>query len=74
VDIEEGRVGEFGFVGSYAEAPPRRGALLFICSRTLPGILAPGLINTHAPHPRSMNRDGAGMGGDLPAGLLCWQG
>lgn len=59
VDIEED--GRIGFVGRFADAP---GAAVIT---ELPGILLPGLINTHAHTPMTVLR---GMGGDLP--LLRW--
>jgi 5-methylthioadenosine/S-adenosylhomocysteine deaminase len=59
VDIEaDGRI---GFVGPAAEAP---GDAVIT---DLPGILLPGLVNTHAHTPMTVLR---GMGGDLP--LLRW--
>jgi 5-methylthioadenosine/S-adenosylhomocysteine deaminase len=59
VDIEaDGRI---GFVGLAAEAPGDA------VVTELPGILLPGLINTHAHTPMTVLR---GMGGDLP--LLSW--
>jgi 5-methylthioadenosine/S-adenosylhomocysteine deaminase len=54
--------GRLGFVGPAAEAPATTGPV-----RALPGILLPGLINTHAHSPMTVLR---GMGGDLP--LLRW--
>jgi 5-methylthioadenosine/S-adenosylhomocysteine deaminase len=59
VDIEED--GRIGFVGPFADAPGE--ALV----TDVPGILLPGLINTHAHTPMTVLR---GMGGDLP--LLSW--
>ncbi|TCO64745.1 amidohydrolase family protein [Actinocrispum wychmicini] len=59
VDIEED--GRIGFVGPVSEAPGE--AVI----TALPGILLPGLINTHAHTPMTVLR---GMGGDLP--LLRW--
>lgn len=59
MDIEED--GRIGFVGPVSEAPGE--AVI----TALPGILLPGLINTHAHTPMTVLR---GMGGDLP--LLRW--
>ena len=49
-------------MGPLAEAPPLPGAV-----RELPGLLLPGLVNTHCHTPMLLLR---GMGGDLP--LLRW--
>jgi 5-methylthioadenosine/S-adenosylhomocysteine deaminase len=54
--------GRLGYVGPAAQAPPTDGAV-----RSLPGILLPGLINTHAHSAMTVLR---GMGGDLP--LMRW--
>jgi 5-methylthioadenosine/S-adenosylhomocysteine deaminase len=54
--------GRLGYVGPAAGAPEPAGEV-----RSLPGILLPGLINTHAHSPMTVLR---GMGGDLP--LLRW--
>jgi 5-methylthioadenosine/S-adenosylhomocysteine deaminase len=54
--------GRLGYVGPAAEAPATADPV-----RALPGILLPGLINTHAHSPMTVLR---GMGGDLP--LLRW--
>jgi 5-methylthioadenosine/S-adenosylhomocysteine deaminase len=59
VDIADGRI---IWVGPVAEAPPAPGPV-----RALPGLLLPGLINTHCHTPMLLLR---GMGGDLP--LLRW--
>jgi 5-methylthioadenosine/S-adenosylhomocysteine deaminase len=59
VDVVDGRV---TWVGPVAEAPPPPGAVL-----ELPGVLLPGLVNTHCHTPMLLLR---GMGGDLP--LLRW--
>jgi 5-methylthioadenosine/S-adenosylhomocysteine deaminase len=59
VDVVDGRV---TWVGPVAEAPPAPGAV-----RQLPGVLLPGLVNTHCHTPMLLLR---GMGGDLP--LLRW--
>jgi 5-methylthioadenosine/S-adenosylhomocysteine deaminase len=54
--------GRLGYVGPAADAPESDDEV-----RSLPGILLPGLINTHAHSPMTVLR---GMGGDLP--LLRW--
>ena len=54
--------GRLGYVGPAAGAPESAEEV-----RSLPGILLPGLINTHAHSPMTVLR---GMGGDLP--LLRW--
>ncbi|HEX5404028.1 MAG TPA: amidohydrolase [Pseudonocardiaceae bacterium] len=54
--------GRIGHVGPAASAPPTAAPV-----RRLPGILLPGLVNTHAHSPMTVLR---GMGGDLP--LLRW--
>ncbi len=54
--------GRIGYVGPYLDAPEQAGEV-----RDLPGILLPGLVNTHAHSPMTVLR---GMGGDLP--LLRW--
>ena len=59
VDVAGGRI---TWVGPVAEAPPAPGPV-----RTLPGLLLPGLVNTHCHTPMLLLR---GMGGDLP--LLRW--
>jgi len=59
VDVVDGRI---TWVGPVAEAPPHTGAV-----RALPGLLLPGLVNTHCHTPMLLLR---GMGGDLP--LLRW--
>jgi 5-methylthioadenosine/S-adenosylhomocysteine deaminase len=59
VDVVDGRI---TWVGPLAEAPPAPGAV-----RALPGLLLPGLVNTHCHTPMLLLR---GMGGDLP--LLRW--
>jgi 5-methylthioadenosine/S-adenosylhomocysteine deaminase len=61
VDID--RQGRISFCGPSAAAPAPNGALV----TDLPGILLPGLINTHAHSPMVLLR---GMGGELP--LLRW--
>jgi 5-methylthioadenosine/S-adenosylhomocysteine deaminase len=60
VDIDD--AGRLGYVGPFASAPPHPGPL-----RPLPGILMPGMVNTHAHSPMTVLR---GMGGDLP--LMRW--
>jgi 5-methylthioadenosine/S-adenosylhomocysteine deaminase len=59
VDVADGRI---TWVGPVAEAPPLPGPV-----RELPGVLMPGLVNTHCHTPMLLLR---GMGGDLP--LLRW--
>jgi 5-methylthioadenosine/S-adenosylhomocysteine deaminase len=59
VDVVDGRI---TWVGPVAEAPPFRGDV-----RALPGVLLPGLVNTHCHTPMLLLR---GMGGDLP--LMRW--
>jgi len=59
VDVADGRI---TWVGPLAEAPPLHGAVL-----ELPGLLLPGLVNTHCHTPMLLLR---GMGGDLP--LMRW--
>ena len=59
VDVDDGRL---GYVGPAASAPPHDGEV-----RSLPGILLPGMVNTHAHSPMTVLR---GMGGDLP--LIRW--
>ena len=59
VDVADGRI---TWVGPVAEAPPLDGSL---CE--LPGLLMPGLVNTHCHTPMLVLR---GMGGDLP--LMRW--
>jgi 5-methylthioadenosine/S-adenosylhomocysteine deaminase len=61
VDVDHD--GRITFCGPASSAPPRNGALV----TELPGILLPGLVNTHAHTPMTLLR---GMGGDLP--LLRW--
>jgi 5-methylthioadenosine/S-adenosylhomocysteine deaminase len=60
VDIDD--TGRLGYVGPFASAPAFHGPL-----RSLPGILLPGMVNTHAHSPMTVLR---GMGGDLP--LMRW--
>jgi 5-methylthioadenosine/S-adenosylhomocysteine deaminase len=60
VDIDDS--GRLGYVGPFASAPRFAGP-----ARSLPGILMPGMINTHAHSPMTVLR---GMGGDLP--LIRW--
>jgi 5-methylthioadenosine/S-adenosylhomocysteine deaminase len=60
VDIDD--AGRLGYVGPFATAPAHPGPL-----RSLPGILMPGMVNTHAHSPMTVLR---GMGGDLP--LMRW--
>jgi 5-methylthioadenosine/S-adenosylhomocysteine deaminase len=59
VDVVDGRI---TWVGPLAEAPPLQGAV-----REVPGLLLPGLVNTHCHTPMLLLR---GMGGDLP--LMRW--
>jgi 5-methylthioadenosine/S-adenosylhomocysteine deaminase len=59
VDVADGRI---TWVGPLAEAPPAPGSV-----RELPGVLLPGLVNTHCHTPMLLLR---GMGGDLP--LMRW--
>jgi 5-methylthioadenosine/S-adenosylhomocysteine deaminase len=54
--------GRLGYVGPAADAPPSEDQV-----RSVPGILLPGLINTHAHSAMTVLR---GMGGDLP--LIRW--
>ena len=54
--------GRLGYVGPFADAPATAEEV-----RSLPGILLPGLVNTHAHSPMTVLR---GMGGDLP--LMRW--
>lgn len=61
VDIDES--GRIGYCGPAESAPAADGATV----RSLPGILLPGLVNTHAHSPMVLLR---GMGSDLP--LLRW--
>ncbi|WP_158879558.1 amidohydrolase family protein [Amycolatopsis anabasis] len=61
VDIDDD--GRIAYCGPAAGAPSPEGALV----TTLPGILLPGLVNTHAHSPMTLLR---GMGGELP--LLRW--
>lgn len=56
--------GRLGYVGPAADAPATTAVV-----REVPGILLPGLVNTHAHSPMILLR---GMGGDLP--LLRWLG
>lgn len=60
VDIDA--AGRLGYVGVAADAPAFDGEV-----RSLPGILLPGMVNTHAHSPMTVLR---GMGGDLP--LIRW--
>jgi 5-methylthioadenosine/S-adenosylhomocysteine deaminase len=59
VDVIDGRI---TWVGPVAEAPPAPVSVV-----DLPGVLLPGLVNTHCHTPMLLLR---GMGGDLP--LLRW--
>jgi 5-methylthioadenosine/S-adenosylhomocysteine deaminase len=54
--------GRITHVGAFADAPPTD-----VPVRDYPGILLPGMINTHAHSPMTVLR---GMGGDLP--LMRW--
>jgi 5-methylthioadenosine/S-adenosylhomocysteine deaminase len=60
VDIDAS--GRLGYVGPVEDAPAFDGE-----TRVLPGILLPGMVNTHAHSPMTVLR---GMGGDLP--LIRW--
>jgi 5-methylthioadenosine/S-adenosylhomocysteine deaminase len=60
VDVDAS--GRLGYVGPAAAAPAFDGE-----TRALPGILLPGMVNTHAHSPMTVLR---GMGGDLP--LIRW--
>lgn len=60
VDVDD--AGRLGYVGPVTEAPAFTGEV-----RSLPGILLPGMVNTHAHSPMTVLR---GMGGDLP--LIRW--
>nr|WP_214367969.1 amidohydrolase family protein [Pseudonocardia sp. H11422] len=60
VDVDAG--GRIAWVGTRADAPPSEAPV-----RALPGLLMPGLVNTHCHTPMTMLR---GMGGDLP--MLRW--
>jgi 5-methylthioadenosine/S-adenosylhomocysteine deaminase len=60
VDVDD--AGRIGYVGPEANAPELAGEV-----RSLPGILLPGMVNTHAHSPMAVLR---GMGGDLP--LIRW--
>src|SRR5262245_20653693 len=60
VDVDD--AGRIGYVGPVADAPEFTGEV-----RSLPGILLPGMVNTHAHSPMAVLR---GMGGDLP--LIRW--
>src|SRR5262245_44762245 len=60
VDVDA--AGRLGYVGPAASAPEFAGPV-----RSLPGILLPGMVNTHAHSPMTVLR---GMGGDLP--LIRW--
>src|SRR6266536_6115547 len=60
VDVDD--TGRLGYVGPAAGAPLFDGEV-----RSLPGILLPGMVNTHAHSPMTVLR---GMGGDLP--LIRW--
>ena len=54
--------GRIAYVGPLAGAPPSSAPV-----RALPGVLLPGLVNTHAHTPMMALR---GLGGDLP--LMRW--
>ena len=56
VDVEDGTI---GWVGSAADAPPAGGATV----TRLPGVLTPGLVNTHSHAPMVLFR---GQGEGLP--------
>jgi 5-methylthioadenosine/S-adenosylhomocysteine deaminase len=60
VDVDD--AGRLGHVGVASAAPEFDGEI-----RSLPGILLPGMVNTHAHSPMTVLR---GMGGDLP--LIRW--
>jgi 5-methylthioadenosine/S-adenosylhomocysteine deaminase len=60
VDVDA--AGRLGYVGPASSAPAWDGE-----TRALPGILLPGMVNTHAHSPMTVLR---GMGGDLP--LIRW--
>jgi len=60
IDIDQD--GRIVRVGPIADAPPADGETV-----ALPGLLMPGLVNTHAHTPMAMLR---GLGGDLP--LMRW--
>jgi len=60
VDVDD--AGRISHVGPAATAPAATGEV-----RELPGILLPGMVNTHAHSPMTVLR---GMGGDLP--LIRW--
>lgn len=60
VDVDES--GRLGYVGPFATAPAFTGP-----ERSMPGILMPGMVNTHAHSSMAVLR---GMGGDLP--LIRW--
>jgi 5-methylthioadenosine/S-adenosylhomocysteine deaminase len=60
VDIDA--TGRLGYVGPFATAPA-----VDQPTRTMSGILMPGMVNTHAHSPMTVLR---GMGGDLP--LIRW--
>jgi 5-methylthioadenosine/S-adenosylhomocysteine deaminase len=60
VDVDDH--GRLGHVGPAADAPPSDAPV-----RAVPGILLPGMVNTHAHSPMTVLR---GMGGDLP--LMRW--
>lgn len=60
VDVDAS--GRLGYVGPAASAPAFDGE-----TRALPGVLLPGMVNTHAHSPMTVLR---GMGGDLP--LIRW--
>ena len=60
VDVDD--TGRIGYVGPADAAPESAGPVT-----SLPGILLPGMVNTHAHSPMTVLR---GMGGDLP--LIRW--